>query len=256
MINGVLLDLSGVIYSGDRAITGAGSAVERLRESGLPMRFVTNTTRTPKHKLIQRLQGFGIDISDGELFTPAQAACDWLKQNKKSPHLLVHPALLVDFDGLPEYDAKALVVGDAGSYFTYESLNQAFRLLNEGSDFLALATNRVFKDSDGQLSLDAGSFVAALQYATRMEPIVLGKPSVDFFGAALSSMSCRSEDAVMIGDDAEMDVAGALSAGVGHGLLVRTGKYRPGIEEAVQPRPTEVLDDIAQAADWIIVNCS
>jgi ribonucleotide monophosphatase NagD (HAD superfamily) len=56
----------------------------------------------------------------------------------------------------------------------------------------------------------------------------------------------------MVGDDAEMDVAGALTAGIGHGLLVRTGKYRAGHEDAVEPAPTAVVDDIAKAADWII----
>lgn len=252
MIKGVLLDLSGVIYDGNRALPGAKAAVARLRKAGLPLRFVTNTTSTPKQKLLQRVHDFGIDVGQEELFTPAQAACDWLRMHHRSAHLLIHPDLEPDFTNLPDAPSQVVVLGDAGIYFTYQALNAAFRALMAGADFLALANNRTFKDSDGELSLDAGAFVAALQYATRSKPIVLGKPSADFFRAALDSMACPPECAVMVGDDAEMDVAGALTAGLGHGLLVRTGKYQPGHENVVQPQPTAVVDDIAMAADWIV----
>ena len=252
MIQGVLLDLSGVIYNGNRALPGAREAVARLREAGLPLRFVTNTTSKPKQYLLERVRNFGIELDQEELFTPAQAACDWLRTHRRSAHLLIHPDLEPDFTNLPDHPSQAVVLGDAGNYFTYEALNGAFRALIAGADFLALANNRTFKDSDGKLSLDAGAFVAALQYATRCKPIILGKPSAKFFRAALDSMACPPECGVMVGDDAEMDVAGALTAGLGHGLLVRTGKYQTGHENAVKPRPTAVVDDIAMAAEWII----
>jgi HAD superfamily hydrolase (TIGR01458 family) len=255
MIKGILLDLSGVIYTGDQIIPGAADAILKLRTRGLPVRFVTNTSRSPKRKLLRKLEGFGISIEAEELFTPAQAACDWLHKHQRSAHLLIHPDLGPDFDGLSEYPEKALVVGDAGRHFTYDTLNEAFRvMINEDAEFLALANNRVFKDSDGKLSLDAGPFVSALEYASRKKPIILGKPSAAFFEAALASMSCEPGYAVMVGDDAEMDVAGAIAAGIGHGLLVRTGKYLPGVEHTVEPGPHATLDDIGQAADWILAH--
>ncbi|WP_348644068.1 HAD hydrolase-like protein [Mesorhizobium sp. B4-1-3] len=108
------------------------------------------------------------------------------------------------------------------------------------------------KDADGQLSLDTGAFVAALEFASGRSPVVLGKPSPDFFLSALGGLRCPPADAVMVGDDAESDVAGALRAGLGAGLLVRTGKYRPGDETRFDPAPTAVVDDLAAAADWII----
>ncbi len=57
-----------------------------------------------------------------------------------------------------------------------------------------------------------------------------------------------------VGDDSEIDVAGALSAGLGQGLLVRTGKYQKGVEDTVEPGPDVVLDDVGKAADWILAN--
>ncbi len=251
MIKAVLLDLSGVIYVGNRVLPGALEAVARLRDAGLPIRFLTNSTRTPKRGILEKLQGMGLEISEDELFTPAAAARDWLIRNKRSPYLLIHPNLAEDFQGLPDRAEKAVVIGDAGKSFTYDSLNAAFRVF-DGAEFLALANNRTFKDKDSRLSLDAGPFVAALEFATRRKATVLGKPSREFFNAALESMDCAAEDAVMVGDDAEMDVAGALTAGVGYGLLVRTGKYVAGVEKTVNPRPSAVIDDLAAACSLMI----
>uniref|UniRef100_UPI0025D480F3 HAD-IA family hydrolase n=1 Tax=Mesorhizobium sp. TaxID=1871066 RepID=UPI0025D480F3 len=80
----------------------------------------------------------------------------------------------------------------------------------------------------------------------------LGKPSPDFFRSALADLNCLADEAVMVGDDAKSDVAGALRAGLGAALLVRTGKYRPKDETRFDPAPTAVVDDLAAAVDWIL----
>lgn len=252
MIRGVLLDLSGVVYEGAEAIPGAVQAVSRLRDADLPLRFITNTTRTAKPAILTRLAGLGLAIEAAELVTPAEAACVWLREHDCSAHLLVHPNLRSDFAALPPGKARAVVVGDAGEAFDYKSLNRAFRELVDGAAFLALAKNRAFEDADGHLSMDAGAFVTALEYASGREAIVLGKPAPDFYAAALAGMSCEAGEAVMVGDDAEADVAGALQAGIGAAVLVRTGKYRPGDEGRFRPPPSAVLADLAEAADWIL----
>lgn len=253
MIRGVLLDLAGVVYDGDTLIKGAADAVRRLRAVGMPIRFVSNTTRSPHTSILRQLAAFGIEADDSELFTPARAATDWLRQNGRSAHLLVHPDLEPEFAGLEGQSAQAVVVGDAGDAFDYARLNKAFRALIGGADFLALAANRTFKDADGLLSLDAGGFVAALEFASDRQATVFGKPSADFFLSALASMDCLPSEALMVGDDAESDVAGALNAGLGAALLVRTGKYRAGDEMRFQPPPTALVNDLSAAADWIII---
>jgi HAD superfamily hydrolase (TIGR01458 family) len=252
MIRAVLLDLAGVVYQGEQPLPGAVAAVAALRQAGLRLRFLTNTTRMPRRALLQRLSNMGISIVDEELFTPAQAASAWLRAKKLSPYLLIHPALEEDFVSLDQSGGEAVVVGDAGQSFTYARLNAAFRKLIAGAEFLALARNRTFKDEDGELSLDAGAFVAALEYASRREAVLLGKPASDFFQAALASAGCGGKEAVMVGDDAEADVAGALAAGIGSALLVRTGKYRPGDEARADPAPTAAVDDLAAAVGWIM----
>jgi HAD superfamily hydrolase (TIGR01458 family) len=251
MIEGVLLDLGGVVYVGDAPLPGALEALDRLRATGLPLRYITNTTRTPKRAMLAKLRRLGVPAEDGELFMPALAARHYLEARALSPALLVHPALEEDFEGLPADGREAVVIGDAAQGFTYPALNAAFRALESGAEFLALARNRSFQDDDGALSLDAGPFVAALEYASGRAATLFGKPSRAFFEAVLDSLSCPAASAVMIGDDVESDIAGAMAAGL-KGLLVRTGKYRSGDEAKIAPPPNVVLADLSEAVDWIL----
>lgn len=251
MINGVLLDVGGVISIGSTAIPGAAAAIEALRKADKRIRFVTNITRQSHRNLVTSLNSMGIKASAEEVFTPSVAARDWLTRNGRTPYLLVHPELQEDFLGIPMGAANALVLGDVGEALDYGSLNKAFRILTRGADFLALAQNRAFKDLDGELSLDAGAIVAALEYASRKTAIVLGKPAATFFQMALDSMDCTAHEAVMVGDDAEFDTAPAVQAGL-FGLLVRTGKYSQGAENLSAPKPNAVVDDITEAVRWIL----
>lgn len=91
-----------------------------------------------------------------------------------------------------------------------------------------MGMNRYFREKDG-LSLDADPFIVALEYATDVKSIVIGKPGKEFFRTALLSVNCKANNAVMIGDDIEADVIGALDAGL-QGILVKTKKYKPGDE--------------------------
>lgn len=240
----VLLDLGGVFYEGDRLIPGAREALARLRESGLPLRFVTNTTRQSRAALLRELAGRGLAIAEHELFTPATAARELLIAGGLRPLLLSHPDLAPDFAGVDPTAPNAVVVGDAGEHFRYAALNQAFRLVHGGAPLFALGRNRYFQEADG-LSLDAGPFVAALEHASGVTAVLLGKPAPAIYRAALASAGCACADAVMIGDDVDSDVNGAIDAGLA-GILVRTGKYRPG-DEAQLRDSGRVVADIAAA---------
>ncbi len=143
-----------------------------------------------------------------------------------------------------------MLVGDAGEGFTYENLNQAFRLLLSGAPLLAMGNNRYFKEDEG-FSLDVGPFVTALEYAAGTQAKVLGKPAPEFFHAAAADLGCEVGDVVMVGDDVAADVVGGLAAGL-QGVLVQTGKYRPGDEDQLESTNARVVPDIAAAIDWII----
>lgn len=252
MAQTVLLDVSGVLYQGSRAIPGAVQALSRLRAAGRQVRCLTNSTRQPKRRIVAKLQDLGFDIRPEEVFTPVAAALAWLERTGHSPHLLVHPALEEEFRGCKDGGPPAVVIGDAGEAFSYDNMNRAFRVLLEGAPLIALADNRVFLDADGRLSLDAGPFIKALEFAGDARPKLFGKPDPEFFRAAVASTGAEPQQAAMIGDDAESDVAGALAAGLAAGYLVRTGKYRDGDESRCKPAPTATVADVQEAVDRLL----
>ena len=122
-------------------------------------------------------------------------------------------------------------------------------LLDLDADFVALQKNRYWRTPDG-LSLDAGPFVAALEYATGRDAVVVGKPAPGFFAAVLGELGTDPRATVMVGDDVESDVGGALRAGLA-GVLVRTGKYRADAVAASGIRATATLDSIADVPRWL-----
>jgi phospholysine phosphohistidine inorganic pyrophosphate phosphatase len=254
----VLFDLEGTLYDDAGPVPGAPETVAGIRRAGLQVRYVTNTTRRSRAGLVRRLREMGFEAAESELFTAVSAAAAWCRSENKSSVLpLIAREALEDLEGVRLVDASgllaerpspdvpdAILVGDLGAEWTYEKLNVAFRCLNAGAMLAACQRNRYWKTTDG-LSLDAGPFVAALEYAAGTEAVVVGKPSPIFFRSALDGLEIASSEAIMIGDDAEVDVGGAIASGLS-GWLVRTGKYRPGDESRAAPWPECVLDSVVE----------
>jgi HAD superfamily hydrolase (TIGR01458 family) len=238
-LEGLLVDLDGTLYVGDEPVEGAREAIERLKASGLALRYVTNTTRKPRRVVSEHLFSLGLGVGEAEIFTPARAAAGVI--GDKSCFPLVDESLLEDLREITFDEARPdyVLIGDLGEGFTYERLNAVFRLLVGGAGLLALQKNRYWRTETG-LSLDAGPFVAALEYASGTSATIVGKPERDFFRLALEDMGLGPHQVAMVGDDAEADVAGAQAAGL-RGILVKTGKYRPEAERM----PDLVLESVA-----------
>jgi HAD superfamily hydrolase (TIGR01458 family) len=245
-VEALLLDLSGVVYVQDEAVPGAAEALARLREAAVPIRLVTNTTMRPRRAILERLDRLGIEADPSELLTPATLARRRCQEaGYDSVALVVLDDLREDLEGLDESGdpVDAVIVGDLGDRWDYAVLNRAFRRLEGGAQLIALQKNRYWETAEG-LSLDAGPFVAALEYATGREAEVVGKPSPAFFELALSDLGVAASAAAMVGDDVEADVGGALEAGI-RAVLVRTGKYREEDVRASGIEPNATVDSIA-----------
>ena len=245
-VEGLLLDLSGVIYVQDEAVPGAAKALDRLRSESIPTRLVTNTTMRPRSSILERLDRLGIEADPAELITPASLAkrrCE--EAGYESVAVVVLDELREDLEGLEERgdSVDAVIVGDLGEGWNYEVLNRAFRQLMDGAALIALQKNRYWETAEG-LSLDAGPFVSALEYATGREAEVVGKPSPAFFQLALGELGVSADHAAMVGDDVEADVGGAMEAGLA-GILVRTGKYREDLVRESGIEATATVDSIA-----------
>jgi HAD superfamily hydrolase (TIGR01458 family) len=243
-LGGLLIDLDGTLYVGGEPVVGAREAVAALKDFGLAVRYVTNTTRKPRRSVCDHLLSFGFEAEESEIFTPARAAAATIGPGSCFP--LVDDSLLEDLaeititDDHPDY----VLVGDLGEGFTYDRLNAAFRHLMEGAELLALQENRFWRTDVG-LSLDAGPFVAALEYASGKKASVVGKPERGFFRLALEDLGLAAHEVAMVGDDAEADVVGAKRAGL-LGIQVRTGKWQADTDEA-----DLVLDSIADLPEVV-----
>ncbi|HYL31216.1 MAG TPA: HAD-IIA family hydrolase [Gemmatimonadales bacterium] len=261
----LLLDLDGTLYVSGAAVPGAPETVAALRRAGIPFRFVTNTTSRPRAGLVERLRGYGFTAVPEEVLTPVTAAariarargCTVVAPFLPAPALadLSDLALVGGTSGRPaDRTPQAVLVGDLGEQWTYVLMQEAFAYVLDGALLIALSRDRYWRRG-GVLALDAGPFVAGLEYATSRAAILAGKPSPEFFRAAVASLPAGSAESglAMIGDDLWSDVRGAQEAGY-RGWLVRTGKFR---EDALQEsgivpdRILESITDLREAAEGL-----
>lgn len=241
-VKAVLCDIGGVLYVGDTPIDGAIDAVKRIKKH-YPIRFLTNTTQKTGAEVVEKLDELGFEIEQEEVITALDMTKMFLENQKSTAEFLLTDNALAFFEPLKNYPKNYVVVGDAQHNFSYENLNLAFRTLLKGAKLLAVANNRYFQDDDNELSMDAGCFVSALEYASGQKAQVLGKPSKEFYLLACQSLGVTPSECVMIGDDIEGDVHGAQLAGL-QGILVKTGKFYEGdLQKGIIP--DQVLDSIA-----------
>ncbi len=255
-MSGILFDLDGVFYVGDRAVPGGAQTLAWVRRQGIPHCFLTNTTTKTRDALVQKMAGLGLVTDAQRILTPPVATCRWIERNLDGPVVLfVPPGTEAEFSSITLSDrdtrrpVSALVIGDLGEAWDFATLNQAFRLLMQQPQprLIALGMTRYWRGPDG-LRLDVAPFVKALQHASGVDPVVLGKPSLEFYHSALALIGCEPQECVMIGDDIRGDVAAAQAAGL-KGLLVRTGKFQPSDLEG-DITPDGQLASIAELPAW------
>ena len=250
-----MLDVDGVFHVSGEPIAGGADAVSRLRAGGHRVRFLTNNTTRARSRLAAELRGLGLELDDGELQTTPRAAARALAG--KRVLALTMTAIVEDLEGveLVGEGADAVLLGGADEtdetnrVFSYMNLARAFAELEAGAQLYCLHKNRWWQTSRGPL-LDAGAFVAGLEFAAQVEAIVLGKPSAAYFGAALEALQADPENTWMVGDDYENDVLGAQRAGL-RAVLVQTGKFRAAALESSQAAPDAVIGSIAELPEWL-----
>ena len=250
-IRGVLFDLDGTLYEDGVALPGAAAAVAVLRSRGLAVGFVTNTTSRSRRLLTERLASCGVPARPDEILTALRSGAAHLAaEGFRRISVLVPRAALEDLPDfvVTEDHPQAVVVGDLDDGWTFEILNRAFRHLMDGAELVALSRDRYWQKPDG-LVLDCGPFVAALEYASGRTAAVCGKPSAEFYRAALASLGPwaleRPHEVLMVGDDVWGDIQGAQHAGL-VAWLVRTGKFREDVLAQSGVRPDAVVASVAE----------
>ncbi|MEO8423430.1 MAG: TIGR01458 family HAD-type hydrolase [Actinomycetota bacterium] len=257
-VDGLLLDIDGVLSVSWEPIDGAIETLGWLRGQGIPFRLITNTTTHPRDALAHTLRESGFAVDPPEVVTAVVATAGYLRTH----HADARVFLLSDGDARADLvdvalvgadePADVVVIGGACDDFSYAALNHVFGLLNDGATLIGMHRNLYWRTAEG-LQLDGGAYIAALEEATGTKATICGKPAPAYFEAALEMLGVPAARAAMVGDDVENDVLGAQQIGMA-GVLVRTGKFRPTDLERDEGTPDHVIDSFADLPTLLRTN--
>ena len=245
---GFLFDLDGVFLQSGRLLPGALETIKVLKDKSIPFRFLTNTTTKNRNTLHMMLSDIGIKCKREHIFSAGYSGIRTIKEmGNPTCKLYISDDLKKDYKifNLKGSNPELIVIGDYKRW-DFKMLNQAFNFVMNGAQILALHIGKYYKVDSG-LRLDSGSIVKALEYSTDKEAIVVGKPSIQFFKAALDDLNLDPSEVLMIGDDLYSDIYGAQRVKV-NGILVKTGKYNPEILEMNDVKPDGFINSIGNLA--------
>lgn len=231
-VRGLLLDVEGVLVADKRyqAVPTAVEFITQARAAGCPLRLITNNTTDDRPTILAKLRSAGFDFALDELYTCTAAAA------RRLGECAVRRCLVLGNDSLRRIfadagfavvdaaDVDAVIIGlDTG--LTYARLQQACEaLVRHGARLLALHHNRLYLDDQGRPAPSVGALAASIEYATRVEAEVIGKPSPAYFQQVLDDLGLPPQDVLVVSDDPLTDLAGAKRLGIS-AAFVLSGKY-------------------------------
>jgi len=225
-INGVIFDIDGVLEFQGRVYPGAVETVNALKDRGIVLRLLTNSTLKSRASCAARLREAGFHIDAGEVVTASYATAVYLGEIKPSScWVMLEREGLDEFKGFThdEENPEVIVVGDNRSRFDFDHLNRALRLLLGGAKLVGM-TPELIDSSMGAPELNVGSWARMLEEASGVKATYIGKPSRYVFELTLRSMGLGKDEVVMVGDRVCSDIRGASDFGM-QSILLRTGEF-------------------------------
>lgn len=244
-----LIDFDGVIRLGVKTAGDAREFFRFISDRKIPACILSNSTLRNGNDIKKFLSDHGIDLRIPSL-TCADASLGFIKENYKNAAVFASDSTKEMFSEFLNYEnPEAVLVGDLSDKWSYEIMNNIFRLVKNGADFIAMQKNKFWSPDDENIFLDAGAFISAIEFATGREAKLIGKPSPIFFRSGLKALGFPADsDFIMLGDDTETDIKGAQKLG-GRGILIYTGKTDYPLDPGLEVKPdfeahnlTEVMD--------------
>jgi len=245
---GVIFDVDGVLEFQDKVYAGAIELVNSLREKGIIIRILTNSTLKSRKQCADQLKEKGFNIYETEVITASYATAQYLKSlQPQSCWIMLKGKGLEEFrafnqDGQkPEY----LVLGDMREDFNFHNMNKALQLLKNGAKFIVMITEAV-DSSLGQLELTVGAYGKMLEEAAQVKATYIGKPNKYIFQITLENMDIDKSKVLMVGDKVATDILGAKKAGL-KSALVKTGEFKE-TDLNCDIKPDYIFDSIKDVA--------
>ncbi|MFX0146046.1 MAG: HAD-IIA family hydrolase, partial [Candidatus Hodarchaeota archaeon] len=254
-VKGILADIDGTLYFKGNPIPNTIDTVSKIREKGLKLLFLTNTDSKSPTTILKILQEHGFSVNINEIFTPIIAVKEFLfKHPNKKSYFVTTKEVAKEFQAfkqikdneVPDY----VIIGDFHDDWDINRLNLAFKYILKGAKLLGTQGNIYYLDRNGEPVIDTGSFVYMIAKAANVNPKIFGKPSKEYFLQALEKIGLTPNEVVVIGDDFESDIQGAINARI-KGILVKTGKGRFYNSAKSKIKPYLILDSFSSLNEFI-----
>ncbi len=251
-----LMDMDGTVYVGGRKIPGAFEALDTLRSKGKTICYVTNNSSRSNAAYVKRLEGMDVFINENELYTSAQATCQYLKdkQSGKKVFLLATEDVANEFRSygieLTETDPDVVVICFDTS-LSYDRLYKACGFINAGKLYVASHPDNNCP-AEGCPMPDVGSFIQMIKATLGKEPdVIIGKPYSGMAEAILSKYGCFArKEVAMVGDRLYTDILFGVDNGF-NSILVLSGETNEEMLGESGIRPTLVLDSFKDILKYI-----
>jgi arabinose operon protein AraL len=253
---GIILDLDGTVYRGERLIPGAREAVEWLRGRGHPLVLVTNAIESVAEH-VDKLTGLGMPVRPDEIINAPLVLIRHLKRLK--PDAIVYPIsdlplieqLVPHFRLSEDPNRINVVIASCDRGFDYRKLIIGFQALRRGAWFWATNADPTWPQAGGEIP-DAGAVIGALEGCTRRKvELVAGKPSPLVVEAALESLECSAGECLLVGDSLVSDITMGQQAGITTALVLTGVTQRADLERALI-QPDHILESIAELPRLVI----
>ncbi len=228
-IKALIIDMDGVVWKADSPIGDLATTFKRIRERGLKFVFATNNSTKTSEQYVKRLAQFGVDVEAWQVITSSQAAAHAVAQ-KFPPGTKV---FMIGEDGIKMAleekgfeivstenapSAEVFVMG-IDREINFDKANEATLLVRKGVPFYATNTDKTFPTPRGEIP-GSGAWISIITTATGIEPIIAGKPFPFLMELSLEKLGVKKEEALVVGDRLETDIAAGQGAGIPCALVL------------------------------------
>jgi len=249
-IKGIISDMDGVIYRGNKLIPEAKNFIECLHKNQLPFFFLTNNSELTALDLKLKMQALGIEgITENNFITSAMATAIFLKNQKPGSKIfvigkggLINELYNAGFS-LTEHNPDYVVVGKTND-FNFTMLKKAVNLINQGAKFIGTNPDVIDPIENG-VEPACGSILAAIEKAANKAPYIIGKPNALIMTIATQKLNLHSEEILMVGDRMDTDIVAGLEAGM-KTCLVLTGVSQRETLNEFPFQPDFVLNNVGE----------
>ncbi|MBS3815102.1 MAG: phosphoglycolate/pyridoxal phosphate family phosphatase [Hadesarchaea archaeon] len=256
-IEALILDMDGVIYLGETPIEGAKEAIDKLREQGKELIFMTNNSTKTRSDYVEKLESLGIKTTKEEIITSAYATATYLQKNSgenKKVFVIGEEGLKSElreagFKVLSKNEASnaAFVITGMDRNLNYSKITAGLNAILNGAEFIATNPDPTYPTEEG-LAPGAGASIGALTGTAEKEPsFIVGKPSEYMIKIALENTEISTEEAAIIGDRIGLDIKVGRKSGLTTILVLSGVSTKNDFEE---------IKDTEKAPDFLLTSIS